>query len=109
MAFSRAAAAILISSHPGVENPLRVDYSLRMPTIFRKDGFRFFIYTDDHEPAHVHVLKGRAEVKISLGGEDASPRVMRRKQMANEDAIRAMRIVLDHHEELVRAWRRIHG
>ncbi len=34
-----------------------------MHTVSRQDGFRVVIYTDDHEPPHVHVLKGETEVK----------------------------------------------
>ena len=32
-----------------------------MPTVFEKDGFRFFFYSNDHEPIHVHVRKGGGE------------------------------------------------
>lgn len=38
-----------------------------MPTLFRKDGFRFFFYSNEgNEPAHVHVQKGDAIGKIWL-------------------------------------------
>ena len=38
-----------------------------MPTILRKDGFRFFFYSNENdEPAHIHVQKGDAEGKIWL-------------------------------------------
>ena len=26
-----------------------------MPIIFEQDGFKFFFYSNDHEPIHVHV------------------------------------------------------
>ncbi|MFT4176526.1 MAG: DUF4160 domain-containing protein [Luteolibacter sp.] len=26
-----------------------------MPTVFCEDGFRFFFYSNDHKPIHVHV------------------------------------------------------
>lgn len=29
-----------------------------MPTIFILFGFRFMFYANDHEPIHVHVIKG---------------------------------------------------
>jgi hypothetical protein len=29
-----------------------------MPTVFIKDGFRFFFYSNEHRPIHVHVRKG---------------------------------------------------
>jgi hypothetical protein len=38
-----------------------------MPTIFRKDGFRFFFYSNDHEPVHVHVTHGDGEAVFNVG------------------------------------------
>ena len=31
-----------------------------MPTLFTVFGFRFMFYSNDHEPIHIHVLKGGA-------------------------------------------------
>lgn len=36
-----------------------------MVTVFRLAGMRFVIYTDDHEPAHVHVY-GDGEVRVDI-------------------------------------------
>ena len=40
-----------------------------MPTIFEKDGFRFFFYSNDHRPIHVHVRKSGGEAVFDV--EDA--------------------------------------
>lgn len=37
-----------------------------MPTIFILFGFRFMFYANDHEPIHVHVIKGNTKAKFSL-------------------------------------------
>ncbi len=37
-----------------------------MPTIFIKDGFRFFIYSNEHRPIHVHVRKGGGEAVFEI-------------------------------------------
>ena len=37
-----------------------------MPTIFILFGFRFMFYANDHEPLHVHVVKGNINAKFSL-------------------------------------------
>ena len=37
-----------------------------MPTIFEKDGFRFFFYSNDHRPIHVHVRKSRGEAVFDV-------------------------------------------
>ncbi len=37
-----------------------------MPTILRKDGFKFFFYANEHLPKHIHVVKGDNFAKINL-------------------------------------------
>ncbi len=37
-----------------------------MPTIFTKDGYRFFFYSNDHRPIHVHVGKGGGEAVFDV-------------------------------------------
>lgn len=37
-----------------------------MPTIFIFFGFRFFFYSDDHTPIHVHVTKDGHEAKYNV-------------------------------------------
>jgi hypothetical protein len=32
-----------------------------MPKIFEKDGFKFFFYSNEHLPIHVHVRHGGGE------------------------------------------------
>ncbi|MCL1888555.1 MAG: DUF4160 domain-containing protein [Kiritimatiellaeota bacterium] len=38
-----------------------------MPTIFTEDGFRFFFYSNDHHPIHVHVSHGDGEAVFEVG------------------------------------------
>jgi hypothetical protein len=40
-----------------------------MPTVFTKDGFRFFVYSNDHAP--IHVRKGDGEAVFEIEGEVA--------------------------------------
>ncbi|SKB46278.1 protein of unknown function [Salegentibacter holothuriorum] len=37
-----------------------------MPTIFNEKGFRFFFYSNEHLPKHIHVTGKGGEVKIEL-------------------------------------------
>ena len=37
-----------------------------MPTVFRKDGFRFFFYSNDHCPIHVHVRYQNGEAVFDV-------------------------------------------
>ena len=37
-----------------------------MPTIFYIDGFRFFFYSNEHLPKHIHIEKAEKTAKINL-------------------------------------------
>ena len=37
-----------------------------MPTLFTVFGFRFLFYSNDHEPIHVHVIKGDTEARFQV-------------------------------------------
>jgi len=43
-----------------------------MPTVLREEGFEVRIYTLDHPPAHVHVAKAGAIVRIDLATHAAT-------------------------------------
>lgn len=36
------------------------------PTLLRKNGFNFFFYANEHEPKHIHVMKGDDYAKVNL-------------------------------------------
>lgn len=42
-----------------------------MAEIFRLNGFKVVIFSDDHDPPHVHIRKGNFEVKIDISGDFA--------------------------------------
>jgi hypothetical protein len=44
-----------------------------MPTVFTKDGYRFFFYSNDHTPIHVHVQYGGGEAVFEVEGEVVLP------------------------------------
>lgn len=37
-----------------------------MPTLFILFGFRFFFWSNEHDPIHVHISKGDAEAKYNV-------------------------------------------
>jgi len=40
-----------------------------MPQLFTLFGLRFMFYSNDHEPIHVHVVKGGAEARFQVQPE----------------------------------------
>jgi Domain of unknown function (DUF4160) len=86
-----------------------------MPTIIRQDGFRIVIYPNDYLPAHVHVVKGDGEVRISLGnakdGQVSSipPRLITvTGKISDKDVAKALSLVTEHQIELLDKWSEIH-
>ncbi len=79
-----------------------------MVTVLRESGFRFVIFTDDHEPAHVHVY-GDGEAKIQLVGRQGEPELVWLQRMKSGDVRKAMAIVVRHRTELLARWRQMHA
>lgn len=80
-----------------------------MPTVLREAGFDFRVYTDDHSPAHVHVVKAGEEAVIDLGSEIMRPWVRDNFGMNRKNLRRAFLIVNERQTFLLQEWRRLHG
>ncbi|WP_293872349.1 DUF4160 domain-containing protein [Flavobacterium sp.] len=37
-----------------------------MPTVFYTDGFRFFFYSNEHLPKHIHIEKAEKTAKFTI-------------------------------------------
>jgi hypothetical protein len=81
-----------------------------MGAVLREGGWRFVIYVDDHQPPHVHVKRsGGGEVKATLPGSGEYVSVLRVRNLSTHEAARAVRLVEQHRELLLREWEKIHG
>ena len=79
-----------------------------MPVVVRVGSFKVVIFTDDHPPAHVHVVRGRSAIRILLGNNEVIlDQIHGRPKRA--DVMRAKKIVLDHLADCWRAWRKYYG
>ncbi|MCR2832881.1 DUF4160 domain-containing protein [Parerythrobacter lacustris] len=79
-----------------------------MVTVHREAGFRFIIFTDDHEPAHVHVF-GDGQAKINLAGQGGEPELVSAAGVKAGDLRKAMRIVAEQQAYLLEQWKAHHG
>ena len=79
-----------------------------MVTVHRARGLSFVVFTDDHEPAHVHVF-GDGQAKINLIGAEGVPTLVWVDGMKRGDVRRAMKIVVERRDHLLARWREIHG
>lgn len=79
-----------------------------MVTVHRAHGLRIVIFTDDHEPTHVHVF-GDGHAKINLTGPDGGPELVWAEDMKRNEMRRAMAVVTEQRDEFLARWREIHG
>lgn len=70
-----------------------------MPTLLEINGFKFFFYSNEHEPKHIHVMKGNEFAKINL--EDLQVRFSNFK---NKDLSFILETVKKHRLEFERRW-----
>ena len=74
-----------------------------MPTIFTENGFRFFFYSNDHDPIHVHVRKGEGEavfnVEVAVELRESVGLKTKELTQAEEIACRRQKEIIDHWNE----------
>lgn len=75
-----------------------------MVTVLREAGMRFVIYTDDHEPAHIHVY-GDGEARINI----LDLTVIANRGMKKRDLSVALAIVQANRRLFIEKWESIHG
>lgn len=80
-----------------------------MPTVLRKNGFSFKIYTEDHAPMHVHVRYQNCEAIVLLGSEDEKVSIRENHGLNFAQLRRAVRITDEYQIYLISKWREIYG
>lgn len=79
-----------------------------MVVVHRAHGFRFVIYTFDHEPAHVHIT-GEGQAEINLLGPDGDPEIVSSVGIKRSDLRRLVAVVIERRDYFLQEWERIHG
>lgn len=83
---------------------------LIMPTIWRNGGFRFVIWPDDHEPPHVHIVRGNLLAAIiNLGMNDKPVSVRANYHLNRRELALAVRGVAANNALFVAEWKKLHG
>jgi len=72
-----------------------------MPTVFTKDGFRFFFYSNDHRPIHVHVRKadGEAVFNVERGVELRESAGLKVQELAH-----AEELARENRDRILQTW-----
>lgn len=78
-----------------------------MPEIFRIFGIRFFFYSREHEPIHVHVKNSDGKAKFDITKEGI---VLVKNEGIKTKDIKAAEMVLEENKELaIEKWNEYFG
>ena len=77
-----------------------------MPEILRLFGLKFYIYTRDHQPPHVHVVSQDGSAKFAIAEEI---RLLANEGVKSKDLKLAESILEDNRDIIIREWVKIHG
>lgn len=72
-----------------------------MPTCFIVEGMRFFFYSNEHDPIHVHVSKAEAQAKFTVVPETI---LIESYDLSSKDLKRAEEIINNRKEEIIKKW-----
>ena len=71
-----------------------------MPTILKIDGWRFFFFSDEHTPEHIHIEKADSYVRIEI----ESLLVTDSYNLNSKELKKLLQLVKQHNKELKEAW-----
>lgn len=72
-----------------------------MPKVFEKDGYKFFFYSNEHLPIHVHVRRGGGEAVF-----DVEPAVELRESsgLKISELARAEALAIENRALIIERW-----
>lgn len=77
-----------------------------MPTVFEQDGFRFFFYSNDHTPIHVHVRYSGGEAVFVV---EESVELRESSGLKVRDLKRAQELAEEHRAVILSKWHEFFG
>lgn len=77
-----------------------------MPTLLTLFGLRFFFYSEEHLPMHVHIQNSDGKAKIAINPE---VELVENNGIKPHDLKRAIEITRMYQNEFIKAWEEYHG
>ena len=71
-----------------------------MPTVLRIDGYRFFFFSDEHTPEHIHIEKGDSYARIEI----ESLKVTDSYNLNSKDLKKLVSLVTKNKDKLKGTW-----
>ncbi|MBQ7072971.1 MAG: DUF4160 domain-containing protein [Bacteroidales bacterium] len=72
-----------------------------MPTVLFLFGLRFFFYSEEHLPIHIHVKNGDGRAKINV----ETAEVVENSGIKPKDLKKAVDAVILYREDFIQAWK----
>jgi len=72
-----------------------------MPKIFEKDGYRFFFYSNEHRPIHVHVRYGSGEAVFDV---EQGVELRESQGFKVRELTRAEELATEHRGLIIQRW-----
>lgn len=72
-----------------------------MPTVLRTEGYRFYFFSNEHLPIHIHVQKGGQKARIEL---EPVVEVDRNEGFNPAEMRQIIRIIEENYDNLIQAW-----
>lgn len=76
-----------------------------MPTLFIIFGLRFYFYSNEHLPIHIHVKNGDGEAKFEV----VDIKLIFNSGLKNKDLRLAEAIIEENREIIIAKWTEYHG
>ena len=73
-----------------------------MPTLFSFFGLRFFFYSEEHLPIHIHVQKGKAKAKFVV---EPNVELVENKGLKAQEVSLARSIVEENRDLIISRWK----
>ncbi|HIP27556.1 MAG TPA: DUF4160 domain-containing protein [Sulfurovum sp.] len=71
-----------------------------MPTVHSEDGFRFFFFSDEHTPEHIHIEKADAYARVELD----TLKVTNKYKLNSKELKKLVNIVQENQDKFQGAW-----
>lgn len=81
-----------------------------MPKIYEYFGFIFFFFSNEHEPIHVHVIKGEYQTVFDLYLMEGELKELKRRNetgfqlLPEKDAVVAESFIRTYYKNIVEKW-----
>jgi hypothetical protein len=80
-------------------------YKGAVPKLFERDGYRFFFYSNEHRPIHVHIRYGSGEAVFEVENEVT---LRESAGLKVQELTRAQALAEEHRNFIIQKWHERH-